>query len=136
MTYDAVHQQIIMYGGDGNGSNVSSETWTWDGTTWQQRHVMGVPSEDQNSSLVYDSVTQQTLLFGAINSDATWIWNGTKWVSVATHGAPTAPFQGASAYDDAAQSVIVYAVQGDVKMGSTPVTQTWIWNGAAWKLLP
>ena len=53
MTYDAVHQQIIMYGGDGNGSNVSSETWTWDGTTWQQRHVMGVPSDPEESRTWY-----------------------------------------------------------------------------------
>ena len=139
MTYDAVRQQIILYGGTGDGSGVSSvasETWTWDGTTWQQRNGAGVPFQDQNVRLVYDSVTQQTLLFGAISSDATWTWNGSKWVRVAAHGAPTAPYLGASAYDDAAQSVIVYAAQGDSKMGATPVPQTWIWNGTVWKLQP
>ncbi|WP_201366680.1 kelch repeat-containing protein [Dictyobacter formicarum] len=139
MTYDAAHQQIILYGGTGDGSGVSSvasETWTWDGTTWQQRQGTGVPFQDQNVRLIYDSVIRQTLLFGATNSDATWTWNGNTWVSVATHGAPTAPYLSASTYDDAAQSVIVYAAQGNSKTGATPVPQTWIWNGTAWKLQP
>ncbi|GCE06571.1 hypothetical protein KDAU_39000 [Dictyobacter aurantiacus] len=139
MTYDAAHQQIILYGGAGDGSgasSVASETWIWDGMTWQQHNGAGIPFQDQNVRLVYDSVTQQTLLFGATNSDATWTWNGSQWVRTTAHGAPTTPYLSASAYDNAAQSVIVYAAQGDSKMGATPVSQTWIWNGTVWKLQP
>lgn len=131
MAYDAVHQQIVLFGG-ATLNGYSSETWTWNGTIWQLHHVTGTPPVDQNVSLVYDSVTRQTLLFGMTSSDTTWAWNGTGWVSVAAHGAPTALFQGAAAYNIPAQSVIVYAIHGNAKSGATPVSQTWTWNGKAW----
>lgn len=149
MAYDVAHQQIVLYGGitvDG----ISSETWTWDGVTWQLHHVTSLPSLSQNALLVYDKATQQTLLFGGTSAGgvqpspgSTWAWNGTGWFSVAAQGAPTGLYESAT-YDDATQTVIVYAVQGLVNKletpsstgASAPVSQTWIWNGSAWKLLP
>lgn len=139
MAYDEARHEIVLFGGGVPSMRtvtMVNTTWTWDGMNWRQRNGAGVPFQDQNGRLVYDSVTQQTLLFGAINLDATWTWNGSTWVRVAAHGAPTAPYLGASAYDNAAQSVIVYASQADSKTGATPVPQTWIWNGTAWKLQP
>jgi hypothetical protein len=149
MAYDAAHQQIVLYGGvtlDG----VSTETWTWDGATWQQHHVTSMPPESLNALLVYDNATQQTLLFGGMSVggeqpslSSTWAWNGTGWVRVAAQGAPIGLNESAT-YDDATQTVIVYTVQGSVKKlvsppsssASAPVSQTWIWNGMTWKLLP
>lgn len=149
MAYDAAHQQIVLYGGV-TLAGVSTETWTWDGATWQQHHVTSMPPESLNALLVYDNATQQTLLFGGMSVggeqpslSSTWAWNGTGWVRVAAQGAPIGLNKSAT-YDDATQTVIVYAVQGHINKlisppsssASAPVSQTWIWNGMTWKLLP
>lgn len=146
MAYDTAQQEIVLYGGI-TTDGISSETWTWNGTTWRQQHPASTPTERQNPLLVYDNATRQPLLFGGMSVSGgqlmvgdTWAWNGTTWIKVASQGAPTALYESA-AYDDATQTVIVYAVQGVINKlahsgPSGPVSQTWIWNGTTWKLLP
>ena len=145
MAYNGAPRQIVLFGGltqDG----LSSETWTWNGSSWQQQQVTSQPSTRQNALLVYDNATQQTLLFGGINAEGTqpapgdtWAWNGKAWTRVSDQGAPTNLYESA-AYDDATRTIVVYAVLGSLNKLETPntpspVSQTWIWNGTTWKLL-
>ena len=144
MAYDGAHQQIVLFGGI-TQNGLSSETWTWNGTTWQQQQTTSQPEARQSALLVYDSATNQPLLFGGLNADGTqpapsdtWTWNGTTWTSVSDQGAPNDLYESA-VYDDATQTVLVYAVLGTLnKLQATntpaPVSQTWLWNGTTWKL--
>jgi hypothetical protein len=143
MAYDSARQQMVLYGGSGQSS--FADIWTWDGTTWRQQHPALMPPARQQASLVYDDVTQQVILFGGIGlSDQqslsdTWVWNGSGWTEAANQGAPADSFESA-AYDPDQQEVVVYAVQGNTKASppsgaSSPVSQTWAWNGSMWVLL-
>ncbi len=145
LTYDAAKKQLILYGGV-TATGLSAETWAWNGQTWQQESSANGPASRQNALLVYDNASQQTLLFGGLNAGGTqsspgdtWTWNGQSWQRIVVSGAPTDLYESA-VYDQATQSVVVYAVQGFVdKLTQAsvgiPVSQTWLWNGVAWKLL-
>src|SRR5436305_5520500 len=36
MAYDALHQQVVLFGGETGGNDATgvNETWVWDGTAW------------------------------------------------------------------------------------------------------
>lgn len=143
MVYDSAQQQIVLYGG--SGLSPFHDLWTWDGVTWQQQHPTSMPPARQQANLVYDEATQQIVLFGGLNLSETqalsdtWIWNGADWTQVASQGGPTALYA-SDAYDSDQQDIVVYAVQGNAKGSlptgaSSPMSQTWIWDGSIWKLL-
>jgi hypothetical protein len=146
MAYDAAQQQMMLYGGI-TSAGLSDETWTWNGTSWQQLQDAHAPSPRQHALLVYDNATQQMLLFGGINAtgtqsapDDTWAWRSNGWVQVSATGAPPDIYKSA-VYDDATHTVVVYAVQGSTNKleqpnSPAPISQTWIWNGTTWRLLP
>lgn len=146
LAYDQARQQIVLFGGL-TQQGLSSETWLWNGTVWQQFQNATAPSTRQNALLVYDQATRQMLLFGGLNAegtrpapDDTWELQQSGWSKIAAHGAPADLYESA-VYDAAAQNVLVYAVQGSIpkdpqSSASTPISQTWIWDGTHWKLLP
>lgn len=145
MAYNAIQQQIMLYGGT-TQAGLSSETWIWNGITWQQQQSARTLPPRQHALLIYDNATQQMLLFGGINAAGTqsapgdtWIWHNNDWVQVSVTGAPPDIYKSA-VYDEATRSVVVYAVQGfpnklEQPNTSAPTSQTWIWNGTIWKLL-
>jgi hypothetical protein len=36
MAFDAAHNQVVLFGGNPDGSNALSDTWTWDGNNWTE----------------------------------------------------------------------------------------------------
>ncbi|TMD43372.1 MAG: hypothetical protein E6I88_01760 [Chloroflexi bacterium] len=37
ISYDAGHKQVVLYGGIDVSGTAYSDTWTWDGKSWQKR---------------------------------------------------------------------------------------------------
>ena len=84
MVFDPALARIVLFGGASTNPDATSaspavfdDTWSFDGTTWQQLHPTTVPSGRFLAQMTYDSATQQIVLFGgALNttSDANDTW--------------------------------------------------------------
>ena len=79
MGYDAATTNAVLFGGESNrGSGYLSDTWTWDGTTWTQRHPATSPPARDGAPMAYDAATSSMVLFGGSNGVVvlgdTWTW--------------------------------------------------------------
>jgi hypothetical protein len=94
MAYDPATATIVMYGGFNCVIN-STQTWSWNGTTWTLLHPATSPGPVQfNGQAAYDAAAGQFIMFGGAhyqhyNGHATWLWTGTTWTLL--HPASTGP---------------------------------------------
>jgi hypothetical protein len=109
MAYDAARNVTVLFGGYRNPGVYLDDTWTFNGTTWQEVNLSGTrPPARLDGAMCYDSTRQLLVLLGGNNTGGSlndsWTWNGTAW---APSGAP-ATFQGAySIAFDSLRSVVV-----------------------------
>jgi hypothetical protein len=69
LTFDDAHEALVLFGGEVGGNCEFScpqlgDTWTWNGTTWQQLKGSGAPPPRAFASLAYDEDSQLLVLFG------------------------------------------------------------------------
>lgn len=124
MAYDALHRQIVLFGG--LGFSLHADTWVYDGAQWTQRIVAG-PSARSTAAMAYDSVRNRTVLFGGLSAGElgdTWEWTGAAWILRATTG--PSPRHRLSAVFDAARNENVLFGGFD---GVGVTNQTWVWAG-------
>ncbi|MCU0867481.1 MAG: hypothetical protein MUC36_27175 [Planctomycetes bacterium] len=139
MTYHAATDRVILFGGRLGSSNgtPSSETWSFDGTSWTQLLPLNTPSARFGHSAVYDSVRQRIVLFAGRTAVAhtadVWEWNGSNWLQAAT----TAAFpnnnvrrQAAIAHDPVAQRTVIFGGRTDAT--NSFFDGTFVWDGQAW----
>jgi hypothetical protein len=66
MTYDAVRQRVVLFGGDRElipfENLLLADTWLWDGVNWAQAHP--VPTGRQEHAMAYDAARHRVVLFG------------------------------------------------------------------------
>lgn len=116
--------QIVLVGGS------PSQTWTWNGTAWNQLDVPG-PTPRGYASLA--ALGNQLVLFGGEVGDGqllsdTWTWNGSAWMQLAPAGPVPSPRMSAS----------IAAVDGALVLfgGWDPdddaLSDTWTWDGQVW----
>jgi hypothetical protein len=116
MNYDAVRGVIVLTGGETRvgGTNVlTSETWEWDGTAWNQRADM--PRWVMHHATAFDSVRGVTVLFGGVDTDSgyaganTWEFDGVyqTWNSPLL-SAPAAKTSHAMVFDAARGEVLAF----------------------------
>jgi len=92
MTYDAVRQRSILYGGLTNlcssSSNFSSETWQWDGTGWTNlTGSVGTPPPARIfAGMAYDIRNNQVVLFGGEDGSGGPVANDTWLLGAAGTG--------------------------------------------------
>jgi hypothetical protein len=135
--YDVAHQNVVLFGGhvvDAQGITTYGDTWTWDGTSWQEITSEG-PSPRDGADAVFTQDSNQILLFGGaeIGSDVTllndtWLWNGNQWARVETEG-PPARVHPAMAFDAARGKIVM---TGGSNAPSTVLSDTWEWDGQTW----
>lgn len=139
MVYDAVNQRLVLFGGALVGSNHAdipiADTWTWDGTNWQQQQPVVSPPARTQASMTFDAVNQRVVLFGGVSGKElmsdTWIWDGTNWTQQHPHTVPPARASASMVYDDASKQAILFA--GMSHLNSEVLSDTWIWDGTNWK---
>ena len=137
MDYDSVKQQVVLFGGceDCQGSSfLPGDTWLWTGADWvQQTGLTPSPSGRYNAAMAYDSVHQQSVLFGGtdnINRFAdTWLWNGTSWMQLSLSNSPSARSGHAMAYLPTPGQVVLF---GGYDPSGNPLGDTWLWDGTTW----
>jgi hypothetical protein len=134
MTYDAAHQQVVLFGGVA-AKSVLNDTWTWDGTNWHQIQSSTQPLARADANLVYDAAHQQVLLFGGVGASSnalndTWAWNGLSWSEQKAQG--PAGGNTIATYDANHQNIVAYAAQIVNRIAVSG--QTWLWNGSSWSI--
>jgi hypothetical protein len=81
MAYDEQRQKILRFGG-WNGAARVSETWEYDGATWQAVNAAG-PEARNHTALAYDRARGCLALYGGHDGSRvfgdTWEWRGGRW---------------------------------------------------------
>jgi len=106
LAYDAAAQQLVLFGGDSVDATGQAagrtDTWTWDGATWTERHPQHHPQSGVTPRMAYDQargvlllVTQPCQCGGKAPPDSlapvqTWTWRHGDWHAEAADGAPLA----------------------------------------------
>lgn len=141
MAYDPQHHRVLLHGGarDIQGNTILSDTWMWDGSSWQEIPNANGPLRAQHQ-MVYDAKRQVMVLFGGFGPIGsgpvdTWEFDGTQWHQVATSGPPGARQFPLLAYDPVRESIILsgggqYQPYGG--SGYKYFDDVWQWNESAW----
>lgn len=133
MAWDAMHHQLILFGGEGNGPNgpkIFNETWMWTGSDWQQLQPTTSPPPVRAASLTFDPVLGGLLLIAGQGSGTgvfgtysdTWLWDGGTWTKLPPRDAPPPRYFGSAGFDDNLQSTLLFGGGGD----DGYVDDTWI----------
>lgn len=131
VAYDAARDNVVLFGG--HHISARNETFTWNGTNWNQRSPSQSPSTRYHTRAVFDSLRQQTVLFGGYNNGVlgeTWLWNGTNWTRPTLAIEPSARYVHDMAFDSARGEVVLFGGY----TGSTNLADTWVWNGTNWSM--
>jgi hypothetical protein len=128
MAYDAARRQVVLFGGyDLAAGRVSSDTWTWDGTTWTKQSPPLSPPAAAHASMTFDAAAQTVVLYGTgPNGNQTWLWNGSTWTASAS--GPAGRFGAVISYDAGLHRTVLYGGHD----GRTTFTDTWLRDGARW----
>src|SRR3982750_535832 len=135
MTYDAVSQKVILFGGY-NGRSYLNRTWTYDGTTWRRVFTPLAPSPRANAQMAYDQVSRKVVLFGGYNGTSylrdTWLWDGatSKWTQAAPAHSPPA-VTGPMLFTDPNGKVDEFGGYDGSRYQGT----MWRWTGTDWRRL-
>ena len=138
MAYDAARDETLLFGGI-NQTNWDypplNDTWTWDGTNWQQQFPSTLPDQRLDANMVYDRARQNIVLFGGAAGGSllndTWIWDGTTWIEQHPVHNPPGRADFGMAYDEGREQVILFG--GQVLYGI--YSDTWAWDGGDWTQL-
>jgi len=115
---DPVPPAIVMFGG-ANGSTKLADTWTFDGTSWQQLAVTGPPA----GSGVMAARAHELVL---VIAGETWIFDGATWTQLVITG-PSAR-SGAVMTSLGGDKIVLFGGTS----GSTTLADTWLFDGTAW----
>lgn len=147
MAYDAARHEVVLFGGavqpansGKTGQATVSDTWTWNGSRWLQKHPLHVPSlaPEWSSSMQFDPITRTVLLFGFTSGTTeattymqpqTWSWNGSDWSELTPSSSPSLP---ASMVSDGKRILLL---ESAAYIAGRYSTQTWAWDGVNWNLL-
>jgi hypothetical protein len=140
LAYDQARKETILFGGDPIDSldfsgPYLSDTWSWNGSNWQQKTPLLAPSGRMRHPMAYDQHRQRVVLFGGQGQNGplgdTWEWDGTSWSQITTPHSPSPRRNAAMTYDSTNQVILLYG--GEVGIGFSQ--ETWTYNGTDWTLV-
>jgi len=141
LAYDPKNKRVLLHGGalDIGGNTLLSDTWAWDGSSWEEITNANGPVRVQHQ-MVYNEKREVMVLFGGFGPRGTgpvdtWEFDGTQWHQVATNGPPGARQIPVLAYEPMRETIILcgggqYGGLGGV--GDKYFNDVWEWNGEAW----
>lgn len=128
MTWDSVHQRIVLFGGSEQGGQSLTDLWAWDGTNWSLL-MPATPSLGSSfgRTLVHDPLRDRLVLFsgtsGALNVAE---WNGASWTTLTpSQSWPSSGSIFTAVFDPTTGRVMHYEP-------TAPSPRLSGWNGSAW----
>lgn len=136
MAYDSARGVTVLFGGNDGTMPWLSDTWEWDGDRWTQRNVTGPTpgSVIGTPQMVYDSARGVCVLFFYDDNydSETWEFDGNAWTQRSVGSGPPGLFQPAMAHDSAHGVTVLFG--GASLPGYVFSSDTWEWDGVAWRL--
>jgi hypothetical protein len=139
MTYDALDQYVVYFGGVTLNNQLTNATWTFHGGLWSNASlaVSNAPAARMNFGITYDGFHHEVLLYGGVvhlldfNTSAysgeTWAYTNGTWSLLASNGTMYNP-QG-MVYDSADNETVLLGAN----FSSAPLAVvTWTFSGASW----
>jgi cysteine-rich repeat protein len=131
MTFDAVRNRTILFGGKGETvtAQLLNDTWEYDGVEWRELTGISGPIARISSMMVFDSRRGKTVLFGGVSGlgssaialSDTWEFDGSTWSQFV--GAPPSYLITSTFVFDTKAGKIVMFGRGE----------TWTFDGVAWQ---
>lgn len=112
------------------GTQWFTDTWIWNGTSWQQRFPAQSPPPGIGS-LCYDPLRGRIVWFADLGS--MWEWDGATWWNIPAPGAPRRRSDSAVAFDPALGGILLHGGKDFPTM--VPLSDSWLWNGIGWALV-
>jgi len=142
MTYDSVHQVVVVFGGYSPG--LLNDTWKWDGTTWTQVTTTTPPSPRSWTAMAYDAGSSRIVVYGGnlvpttcgTNTNQTWeldlSTNPATWTQITTTTQPSPRHRAKMVYDAARARMVLF---GGTDNCTTPYNDTWKYSAGTWTLV-
>ncbi|MGD0281882.1 MAG: BACON domain-containing carbohydrate-binding protein [Dissulfurispiraceae bacterium] len=132
MAYDAARKEVVLFGGSQNvysGSQQNkpaffNDTWTWDGTQWQEKVTTTAPSARMGARIEYDPDIGQVVLIGGYGAkdmsatypytyvfdyrEETWTWDGSNWTQQFPDQSPPFSWNYGMVYDSVHQGFFAF----------------------------
>jgi len=140
MVYDSTRKRMVMFGpalisASTFPPTLESQTWEYDGTTWQQILTAHNPPALGLQGFAYDSDRRLAVLFGGegfepgMEVDDTWEYDGVDWYQRHPATSPGAGGGTAMVYDAARKKTFLFGG------GSPSTNDTWEYDGSNWSQL-
>jgi parallel beta-helix repeat protein len=147
MVFDNVRGVSVLFGGACSGS-LLGDTWAWDGTSWTEKAIEGVPGLDKPGprfcrAAAFDNQRGVMVLFGGYYNGTylkdLWEWNGTNWSDrtptdvdylIATDQWPEPRIESGMVFDQANRFCVLYG--GELPYWPWRMDDTWLWDGNDW----
>lgn len=130
--------EILLYGGDGgSGQFALDETWSWNGTDWQQLTPATTPGGLARHGMAYDMTRQVMVVFGGRQNswlpnqafDTTWEYSNGNWVQVVATFVPPPRCDMGMSFHPALGQVMIF---GGSDSTSSALGDTWVYDGTTW----
>ena len=137
MVYDSARHQVVLFGGSGPAGAgqalLFADTWTWDGTQWEEQHPAHVPNPRMRAAIAFDQKRGLVVMFGGEGEgtttyNATWTWDGSDWTLQDPATAPPGRHFATMAYDEATGVTVLFGGS----MAGARFNDTWTWDGSSW----
>lgn len=130
--FDPTVGKCVLYGGDDGAPR--SDTWTWDGLTWQLHSTISAPGPRTHAAMSFDTTSNRFVLYGGSNDTAVWSWVAGQWQQVATANDP-----GARSHhhllDTPQGLLLVPGTAHDLNTNFDPTAPLWRLSGNTWQVL-
>jgi hypothetical protein len=136
VAYDPRIGKLIAFGGLSESAPAPlGDTWSFDGSAWQQISTGGPPARE-GAVMAYFPPRKEVVLFGGSADTSTpgyfsdtWTWNPSAgWQRLLSPTSPSARFGSAMAYDRKTRSLLLFGGED----GNGVENDTWQFNGATW----
>ncbi len=136
--YDPLDHDILLFGGAG-AAGALNDTWTFNGTAWNEVVTSGSPPAMSYPILTYDSTDGYVLLAGGgypncgkqICLNETWEYSSGSWSEFTPPGASPSVGEWAWTFDGASGTVVAFG--GPTVYSLSPnIGLTWTYVGGTW----
>jgi hypothetical protein len=119
LTYDAVREKVVLFGGYGAAST-SNETWELDATGWTKRTLPTSPPGRMAHSATFDG--SHVLVFGGAAADGVffgdlWRYDGATWTELTPAFSPPPRWEAIFAYHAARRRTLMFGADDSWTLG-------------------
>jgi hypothetical protein len=135
--YDARRSVMLLYGGDARDEALT-DTWTWDGGSWQKKNVEAPPGRFAERG-AYDSRRGEVVVMGGYSAGGTvrevWAWDGARW-EMRRESSPPRYLHGLT-FNERTNRLVTFGGNVDKNDPSARGAsgETWVTIAGAWRVM-